>query len=113
MSVLFAVSGSATKRTTTGVKARRRPSIAWLAFTLLVSQCRTKKEYYLPTSARKSSKCIIGRYTRHYRWLRHGAAEDEIVDRSTEIGDRYIRSSGSGILAGRNVVQLSVGLAST
>lgn len=25
-------------------------------FTLLLSQCRTKKEYFLPTNARKSSK---------------------------------------------------------
>ena|SRR5713101_3357309 len=51
-SVLFSVSGSAIKRTTAGVKASRRPSCQvrsrGLAFTLLISEYRTKKEYCFP-----------------------------------------------------------------
>jgi|NGEPerStandDraft_6_1074524.scaffolds.fasta_scaffold286041_1 hypothetical protein len=51
-------------------------SIRWLAFTLLVSQRRTKKEYcFLPTSARPPN-CKISRYISYYRQLvrvlRHG-----------------------------------------
>src|SRR5712691_1823229 len=51
-SILFSVSGSAIKRTTAGVKASRRPSCQvrsrGLAFTLLISEYRTKKEYCFP-----------------------------------------------------------------
>jgi hypothetical protein len=36
-------------------------SIGWLAFTLLVSPCRTKKEYcFLPTSARLQNARLAG-----------------------------------------------------
>ncbi len=66
-SVLFSASGSAIKRTTAGVKAGRGllpGSIARLAFTLLVNQCRTKKEYcFLPAGERTLPQtCKIGRY---------------------------------------------------
>ena len=70
-SVLLSGSGSATKRIKACVKARRRPSFRarfrCLAFTLLASQYRTKKEYCVLIASARPSTCKIGRYIRSYR----------------------------------------------